>query len=71
MKIAREHVVNMISDTWKCLNKECLSPTPFSSKLRKAAINTASMVPLMYNYGDDSSLPMLNDYAKAMLFKSF
>ncbi|PWA85066.1 (3S,6E)-nerolidol synthase 1 [Artemisia annua] len=64
---AREHVLNMISDSWKCLNKECTSPNQFSYTFKKASINIANMVPLMYNYGDPSSLPLLNDYVKGVL----
>ncbi|KAI3487659.1 hypothetical protein L1887_48357 [Cichorium endivia] len=66
-KIARRHVMNLISDAWKHLNKECLSPNPFSATFTKASNNIARMVPLMYNYDDNSSLPQLDDYIKAML----
>ncbi|KAF6146026.1 hypothetical protein GIB67_033385 [Kingdonia uniflora] len=45
---ARKHVFCMISDAWKRLNKECLSPRPFSSSFVKASLNAARMVMLMY-----------------------
>ncbi|KAK9265998.1 hypothetical protein L1049_012498 [Liquidambar formosana] len=54
---ARDHITQMISDSWKCLNKECLSPNPFSASFTRASLNAARMVPLMYNYDDDHSLP--------------
>lgn len=66
-KIARQHVLNLISDTWKSLNKECLSPNPFSVTFTNATNNIARMVRLMYSYDDNSSLPLLDDYVKAML----
>ncbi|KAI3768529.1 hypothetical protein L2E82_19282 [Cichorium intybus] len=65
--IARQHVLNLISDTWKSLNKECLSPNPFSATFTNATNNIARMVRLMYSYDDNSSLPLLDDYVKAML----
>lgn len=71
MKNAREHVLNMISDTWKHLNHDCLYPTPFSTTFMKAANNIVRMVPLMYNYGDNSSLPLLKDYVTALLYDNF
>ncbi|KAI3676717.1 hypothetical protein L1987_86356 [Smallanthus sonchifolius] len=40
-KIAREYVKKMISAAWKCLNKECLSPIPFSNNFKKGSINLA------------------------------
>ncbi|KAI3707566.1 hypothetical protein L6452_26192 [Arctium lappa] len=67
IKIAREHVIKLISDTWKSLNRECLSPNPYSPTFIKACNNIARMVPLMYSYGDNGSLPLLNYYIKAML----
>nr|UXB54290.1 nerolidol synthase 1 [Atractylodes lancea] len=71
IQIAREHVMKLISDSWKRLNRECLSPNPFSATFTKAASNIARMVPLMYSYGDNSSLPLLNDYVKGMLYDEF
>nr|WCC60121.1 terpene synthase [Pityopsis ruthii] len=68
--VAHEHVINLISDTWKRLNKECLSPNPFSANFIKAANNIARMVPLMYSYGDNGSLPLLDDSVKFMLYNS-
>ncbi|GKC32717.1 (3S,6E)-nerolidol synthase 1 [Tanacetum coccineum] len=67
IKNALEHVLNLISDSWKCLNKECTSPNQFSYTFRKASINIANMVPLMYSYSDHSLLPLLIDYVKAVV----
>ncbi|KAI3498879.1 hypothetical protein L1887_34665 [Cichorium endivia] len=63
---ARERVMEMISNTWKQLNKECLSPNPFSATFTKACLNLARMVPIMYNYDENHSLPLLMDYIKSM-----
>ncbi|XP_023737000.1 (3S,6E)-nerolidol synthase 1 isoform X2 [Lactuca sativa] len=69
-KVARQHVVNLISDAWKSLNKECLAPYPFSATFMKATNNIARMVPLMYSYDNHSSLPLLDDYVKAILLEN-
>ncbi|KAK3431525.1 hypothetical protein EUGRSUZ_E03571, partial [Eucalyptus grandis] len=49
---ASEHVMKLISKLWKLLNKECLSPCPFSVPFLEACVNAAKMVSLMYNYED-------------------
>ncbi|XP_017218475.1 (3S,6E)-nerolidol synthase 1 [Daucus carota subsp. sativus] len=66
VETARKHVENMISDTWKRLNKECFSPNPYSKTFIKGCLNLARIVPLMYNYDDDQSLPQLEEYMKGM-----
>nr|QVQ62887.1 linalool/nerolidol synthase [synthetic construct]USS30767.1 (3S)-linalool/(E)-nerolidol synthase [Laggera pterodonta] len=63
---AREHVMKMIINTWKQLNKECLSPNPFSATFTKACLNLARMIPLMYNYDENHSLPLIKDYINSM-----
>ncbi|KAJ4826034.1 putative terpene synthase 13 [Turnera subulata] len=68
VEAARKHVVQMISETWKSLNQECLSPTPFSSTFTKASLNLARMVPLMYNYDDNHRLPSLEEHVKSLLY---
>ncbi|CAI0468039.1 unnamed protein product [Linum tenue] len=72
---AREHVMRMIEETWKQLNHELLSPTPFPLVFNRAAHNSAKMVPLMYGCDDDDAgqdrkLPKLKDHINAMLFES-
>ncbi|KAJ0019011.1 hypothetical protein Pint_10822 [Pistacia integerrima] len=67
---AEKHVINKISDAWKILNKECLSPNPFSSSFTRASLNLARMVPLMYNYDDNQRLPSLEEYIKSLLFEN-
>ncbi|CAN0875702.1 (3S,6E)-nerolidol synthase 1, chloroplastic [Linum grandiflorum] len=49
---AREHVMEMIEETWKQFNKECLCPMTELLPLTftRAAHNSAKMVPLMYGY---------------------
>nr|UOF75544.1 terpene synthase [Atractylodes lancea] len=63
---AQEHVMAMISNTWKQLNKECLLPNQFSATFTKACLNLARMVPLMYNYDDNHSLPHVKDFVSSM-----
>ncbi|KVH96283.1 (3S,6E)-nerolidol synthase 1-like [Cynara cardunculus var. scolymus] len=63
---AREHVMSMISDTWKQLNKECLFQNQFSATFTKACVNLARMVPIMYNYDENHSLPLLKEYINSM-----
>ncbi|KAK4399009.1 Tricyclene synthase Oc15, chloroplastic [Sesamum angolense] len=60
---ARRHVIDTIASKWKSLNKECLcrlnhfSAAPF----KRAALNGARMVPLMYGYDDNQRLLVLED----------
>nr|XP_043637175.1 probable terpene synthase 13 [Erigeron canadensis] len=61
VEIATERVIQMISDAWKCLNKECLSGNPFSEDFTKGSINVARLVPLVYSYSDNNSFPLLHD----------
>ncbi|KAG7970212.1 hypothetical protein I3843_07G071400 [Carya illinoinensis] len=70
IKEAREKVVNMISDAWKRLNKECLSPNPFLASFNKASLNIARMVPLLYNYDENHGLPSFEEHVKSVLYES-
>ncbi|KAJ0682126.1 putative S-linalool synthase [Helianthus annuus] len=63
---ARDHVMAMITNTWKQLTKECLSPNQFSDTFTKACQTLARMIPLMYNYDENHSLPLMEDYIKSM-----
>ncbi|GAB4831040.1 hypothetical protein Ancab_005054 [Ancistrocladus abbreviatus] len=64
---AREHVTHMISDTWKSLNKDYLSPYPFPLTFRKTCLNLARMVPLMYCYDDKHCHPTLEKHMNDFL----
>ncbi|XP_069145760.1 (3S,6E)-nerolidol synthase 1-like isoform X1 [Solanum lycopersicum] len=68
MELAREHVIKLIEDEWKQLNKEhfCLMSQSTRS-FSKASLNSARMVSLMYSYDDKQSLPILQEYIKSML----
>ncbi|XP_030451897.1 (3S,6E)-nerolidol synthase 1-like [Syzygium oleosum] len=61
----REHVMELISKSWKLLNKECLSPCPSSAPFREACVNAAKMVSLMYNYEDKHGLELLQYHMKS------
>ncbi|EEF48749.1 1,8-cineole synthase, chloroplast precursor, putative [Ricinus communis] len=67
---ARNHVISMISDTWKKLNQHCLSPNPFSGSFIRATLNGARMVPLMYDFDSNHNLPILQQNIKSLLFES-
>jgi hypothetical protein len=70
VKESREKVVGMISDAWKQLNKECLSPNPFPATFTKASLNLARLVPLFYSYDNNHCLPSLEEHMKSMLYES-
>ncbi|KAF8411308.1 hypothetical protein HHK36_003855 [Tetracentron sinense] len=67
---ARKHVFGMISDAWEQLNEDCLSPNPFPPVFRKASLNVARMVPVMYSYDDNQCLPSLEEHINSMLYES-
>ncbi|KAL2341992.1 hypothetical protein Fmac_009932 [Flemingia macrophylla] len=69
LKECREQVMSMISDAWKSLNKECLFDATFPTTFCKASLNLARMVPLMYSYDDNHSLPRLQQWIKSFLFE--
>ncbi|XP_022724306.1 (3S,6E)-nerolidol synthase 1-like [Durio zibethinus] len=66
----RQHVIHMISNAWKGLNRECLSPNQFSLSFSKASLNIARTVPLMYSYDENHCLPSLEEYMKSLLYES-
>ncbi|XP_062162280.1 (3S,6E)-nerolidol synthase 1-like isoform X2 [Alnus glutinosa] len=70
IKESREKVVNMISDAWKHLNKECLSPNRFPTTFTGASLNLARLVPLLYSYDNNHCLPSLEEHMKSMLYES-
>lgn len=70
LESARLHVRQMISNAWKELNEECLSPNPFSPSFVNASLNTARMVQVMYNYDKDQRLPELEQSISSVLEES-
>ncbi|KAM7506178.1 hypothetical protein LguiB_005082 [Lonicera macranthoides] len=67
VEIAKRHVYKMISEAWKRLNKECLSPNAYSLTFKKASLNLARMVSLMYSYDENQGLPQLEEHIKSMV----
>nr|WNI01966.1 terpene synthase [Psidium guajava] len=63
---ARDHMMELISKSWKLLNEECLSPCPISAPFREACVNAAKMVSLMYNYEDKHGLGLLQEHMKLL-----
>ncbi|KDP42343.1 hypothetical protein JCGZ_02816 [Jatropha curcas] len=66
---AKMHTVEMISNKWKQLNKQCLSPNPFSPCFNKAALNCARLAPLMCGFDNNENLPSLQKHMKSLLFE--
>nr|GMD59532.1 (3S,6E)-nerolidol synthase 1-like [Ipomoea batatas] len=62
----RQHVMDMVSQQWKLLNKHCISPTPIPTPFRTACLNAARLVPMMYTYNDNHRLPVLEEHVKFM-----
>ncbi|KAK4792643.1 hypothetical protein SAY86_023078 [Trapa natans] len=70
MEGARKHVMEMISDAWRDLNRECLFSPSVLKLLAKVSLNTARMVPLMYTYDKDGCLPRIQTYMKSLMFNA-
>ncbi|MED6110806.1 hypothetical protein PIB30_046284 [Stylosanthes scabra] len=69
-KEARDQVMNLINDAWKRLNQECLFERTFPAAFRKASLNLARMVPLMYTYDNNHSLPKLEQQVKSLIYQN-
>ncbi|KAK3014675.1 hypothetical protein RJ639_009988 [Escallonia herrerae] len=63
-----QYITKMISETWKRLNKECLSPNPFSATFTRASLNLARIIPMMYGYDDNHRLTDLEEHIKSRIF---
>ncbi|KAH0699851.1 hypothetical protein KY284_014066 [Solanum tuberosum] len=63
---ARQHVLDMVSNTWKDVNKQCLSPSAIPLSFQKACLNVARMVPMMYIYDENHCLPVLEEHIKSI-----
>ncbi|KAK4439287.1 Tricyclene synthase Oc15, chloroplastic [Sesamum alatum] len=69
MAQARDHVIDTIASEWKNLNKECFCLKHFpASYFKRAALNSARIVPLMYGYDEKQRLPVLEKHVKFILF---
>ncbi|KAL5054417.1 hypothetical protein RYX36_035099 [Vicia faba] len=64
---ARDEVMSKICNAWKSLNKECLFDSHFNKEFKNASLNLARMVPLMYSYDDEHSLPVLETQVHSLL----
>lgn len=63
---AKKHVFGLISNAWKQLNQECLSTSPFSSSFKRAALNMARMVPMVYGKDENHSLKNIETFMRAI-----
>ncbi|KAI9112447.1 hypothetical protein K1719_016644 [Acacia pycnantha] len=68
MKRAREETMRKISEAWKRLNKECFFECSFPKQVKKASLNLARMVPLMYGYDHNQSLPQLEQLVNSFFY---
>lgn len=66
----RQRVKHMISDAWKRLNHESLSPNQFPRTFIQASQNIARFVPLLYGYDENQNLPTLEELMKYVLYES-
>ncbi|KAK1293547.1 hypothetical protein QJS10_CPB17g02044 [Acorus calamus] len=67
MESGKKHVEGMIWDAWKSLNKECLSPEPFSRGFARASLDGARIVRVMYDHDGVGRLPELEKEMKSLL----
>ncbi|KAJ7949825.1 Myrcene synthase, chloroplastic [Quillaja saponaria] len=60
---AREHVMSLIHTTWKNMNKELVSSSPFCEAFKQVAVNLGRMALCMYQHGDGHTVqdPITND----------
>lgn len=70
LESAQGHVRHMISNAWKELTEECLSPHPFSPTFVEASLNAARMVQVMYSYDKDQHLRALEQHITSLLKES-
>ncbi|XP_060195345.1 (3S,6E)-nerolidol synthase 1-like [Lycium barbarum] len=63
---ARQHVLDMVSNAWKDVNKQCLTPSAIPLSFQKACLNVARMVPMMYIYDENHCLPVLEKHIKSI-----
>ncbi|KAG0490362.1 hypothetical protein HPP92_007225 [Vanilla planifolia] len=68
LESAIKHTMEMISDAWKSLNKECLLSNHFSQIVKKAILNSVRMMRVMYTY-KNQRLPMLEQYTQLIFLE--
>lgn len=56
-KDAREHINSIIKTTWKEMNKQRLTPSPFSKYFIDSAFNVARASQFVYEFGDGFGVP--------------
>ncbi|XP_070673815.1 tricyclene synthase EBOS, chloroplastic-like isoform X3 [Malus domestica] len=54
---ARQYISNLVENSWKKLNKDGASASPFTKQFVKAAINLARISQCVYQYGDGHGAP--------------
>ena len=54
---ARQYISILVENSWKKLNKDAASASPFTKEFVKAAINLARISQCIYQYGDGHGAP--------------
>ncbi|CAN6583698.1 unnamed protein product [Malus baccata var. baccata] len=54
---ARQYISNLVENSWKKLNKDAASASPFTKEFVKVAINLAWISQCIYQYGDGHGAP--------------
>nr|QEY10190.1 terpene synthase 6 [Scutellaria barbata] len=69
---AREYVKSMIYETWKKMNKERVSQSPFSQEFITSAVNLGRISQYMYQHGDDHGIqndPQVKNRISTLMFE--
>ncbi|KAL2317789.1 hypothetical protein Fmac_031665 [Flemingia macrophylla] len=65
---AQKHVSHLISNEWKRVNREIFKPNRLlPSSFTNFCLNAARMVPMMYHYGSNPSLSILQEHVKSLM----
>nr|QWB49554.1 terpene synthase 23 [Aquilaria sinensis] len=67
---AMDEAMRRVSEAWKRLNRENLSPSPFSSSpFSRGSLNLARLVPLLYSFSERRSLPLLEEFINCVIYE--
>ncbi len=67
---AREYIRSLISETWKKMNEEQASSSPFNQTFFEMSMNLARMAQFMYQHGDGHGIGSeIKDLVLSLLIK--
>ncbi|XP_062119906.1 terpene synthase 10-like [Humulus lupulus] len=66
---ARQYMMLLVNETWKCLNKDYIYDSPFSKAFIEISTNLARMAHCIYQYGDGHGIQdrQTNDHVLSLL----